>query len=362
MVTIDLAPGATFGQAGRYQLESMIGAGGMASVWLASDCRLARSVAIKLPAAALALDPEYLARFEREARVAARLSHPHLVSVFDFGVTDERPYLVMEYIDGENLATAIARPSPRPWNPELLVQELLAAVDYIHRCGIVHRDIKPANVLIGSDGHAHLTDFGIAQPADATRLTQIGMIVGSDRYLAPEVRRGLPATAKSDLYACGVLINECLAGGDSRRLAKLARALTNADPARRPSSAAAAIALLGEHATMRRAAVAAPRPATAPTSARQPAPAVVRAPAPTEHRPTARTSLLSAGTARRRREVRPKELAAVAALMLVVVAIGLIAFGLPGGARSRGPSATPANAPLAQQLTSLERAIGSSRR
>jgi eukaryotic-like serine/threonine-protein kinase len=161
--------------AGRYRLERILGTGGMASVWLARDERLGRPVAVKLLSDSLAHDESYLHRFRREARLAAGLSHPNLVTVYDFGDEDERPYLVMEYVEGGTLTDRIAGGTAHELDPGRLARELLDALDHIHSAGIVHRDIKPGNVLIAPDGSARVTDFGIAQPEGATRLTGTGL-------------------------------------------------------------------------------------------------------------------------------------------------------------------------------------------
>jgi len=141
-----------------------------------------------------------------------------------------------------------------------LAHGLLGALGAIHGAGIVHRDVKPSNVLIGDDGRFRLTDFGIARPADATQLTETGYVIGTLRYMAPEVREGAQATARSDLYACGVVISECAGGSPPADLARLVRALTHQDPAQRPSSTAEALALLaGEPLERRRRVRAIPR-------------------------------------------------------------------------------------------------------
>ena len=227
----------------RYRLERLLGRGGMASVWLASDEVLDRPVAIKVLSDTIASDPEFLARFRREARVAASLSHPNLIGVYDYAEGEERPYLVMEYVPGDNLAERLAA------NPAIdcegLARELLGALDHIHRAGIVHRDVKPQNVLIASGGGAKLIDFGIALPADATSLTRTGNLLGTARYIAPEVMNGEPATERSDLYSTGVVLRDCLDGAAPAHLRALVERLSAADPGGRPASAREALARLG---------------------------------------------------------------------------------------------------------------------
>jgi eukaryotic-like serine/threonine-protein kinase len=225
----------------RYLLERLLGSGGMASVWLGHDENLDRPVAIKVLSDAIAADPKFVARFRREARVAAGLSHPNLVGVYDYAEEGERPYLVMELVPGDDLKSAISLGTAV--DCEKVARELLSAVAHIHAAGILHRDIKPENILITPDGVAKLIDFGIALPRDATSLTQTGLILGTKRYAAPEVMEGSPATERSDLYSCGVVLRSC--GGErSTRLRPLVDWLTSADPASRPASARQALARL----------------------------------------------------------------------------------------------------------------------
>ncbi len=238
-----IAAGRTLGD--RYVLQRRLGAGGMSVVWLATDERLDRPVAIKILSDTLTEDREYIGRFRREAKVAAGLQHPNLVSVYDFG-SGERPYLVMEYIDGGDLAMRVERGDVP--DRERLARELLAALRHIHDAGVLHRDIKPQNVLIDEHGHARLTDFGIAQPHDATSLTRTGRVIGTEAYIAPEVKAGDAASERSDLYALGVLLADIAREGAGAPLWTLTDRLRAADPAARPGSAAEALAEL-ERAT-----------------------------------------------------------------------------------------------------------------
>jgi serine/threonine-protein kinase len=207
----------------------------MATVWLGLDNRLARRVAIKIPSEEILADESFSVRFEREAQIAAALSHPHLVSVHDYGCEGERPYLVSEFVNGSNLAQL--RDQGRAPSTEALAEALLDALAHIHKAGIVHRDIKPGNVLVDKAGHILLTDFGIAQSSEATRLTIEGHVVGTPSYLAPEIERGGRATAASDLYSLGVLLSEQHSERDPDRIGRLIEALTSADPADRPGGA-----------------------------------------------------------------------------------------------------------------------------
>ncbi len=231
----------------RYRLERPLGRGGMAAVWLASDEVLERPVAIKVLSDTIASDPEFQARFRREARVAAGLSHPNLIGVYDYADGDERPYLVMEYVPGDNLAERVSQKAGI--DCKQLARELLGALAHIHAAGIVHRDIKPQNILIAPDGSAKLIDFGIALPKDATALTRTGHLLGTARYIAPEVMSGKPATEQSDLYSCGVVLRDCLGDAPSGHLGALVERLSTADPRGRPTSAAEALAQLDRAAS-----------------------------------------------------------------------------------------------------------------
>jgi serine/threonine-protein kinase len=225
----------------RYRLERTLGRGGMAAVWLGHDEVLDRPVAVKVLSDTIASDPGFVARFRREARTAAGLSHPNLVGVYDFSEEGERPYLVMQFVPGENLAERLERGGGV--DCDKLARELLEALDHIHSVGILHRDIKPANIIVEPDGTTKLIDFGIALPADATALTSTGLILGTERYAAPEVMEGEPATERSDLYSCGVVLRSC-EGQCSRALGSLIGWLTGADPRSRPVSARQALARL----------------------------------------------------------------------------------------------------------------------
>ena len=247
---------------GRYTFERHLGSGGMASVWLARDETLHREVAIKLMADTLADDERWLARFKREARAAAGLSHPHIVKVFDFGLEEHRPYLVMAHVPGGSLRDRL-QDGGEPPDAERLARELLGALAHVHAAGIVHRDVKPGNILLDEHGSAQLTDFGIARPQDATAMTQTGMVMGTIRYLAPEVAEGGPATERSDLYSAGGVIREVAGEDPPARLRELLDALTDDDPERRPSSAEDALARLEVSATTRSPATARSEPTAA---------------------------------------------------------------------------------------------------
>jgi eukaryotic-like serine/threonine-protein kinase len=218
----------------RYRLERTLGRGGMAAVWLGHDEVLERPVAVKVLSDTIASDPGFVARFRREAQTAAGLSHPNLVGVYDFSEEGERPYLVMQFVPGESLAARLERGDGI--DCDKLAEELLDAVAHIHEVGILHRDIKPANIIIEPDGTAKLIDFGIALPRDATAMTSTGLILGTERYAAPEVMQGQAATERSDLYSCGLVLQSC-EGQCSRSLRFLVGEMTSKDPRDRPLSA-----------------------------------------------------------------------------------------------------------------------------
>jgi serine/threonine-protein kinase len=200
---------------GRYELGDRLGAGGMSTVVLAFDRRLERYVAVKLLAEHLADDAQFVSRFRREALAAARLVHPNIVQVFDFGLDEGsgRHYIVMEYIRGQSGAQILRDEG------KLSVPDALALVDgscrglhYAHRNGVVHRDVKPGNLLRSDEGQVKLADFGIAKATDGSAITQAGSVLGTAAYLAPEQAHGEVATARSDLYGLGVVTYQLLAG------------------------------------------------------------------------------------------------------------------------------------------------------
>jgi serine/threonine protein kinase len=343
MAVTEVAVGASLG-GGRYRLRQILGTGGMASVWLADDTRLRRPVAVKVLADSLALDAAYVSRFEREALVAARLSHPNLVNVFDFSAGEPRPYLVMEYVPGGTLADRLRAHHRTDWDPETVFRELMSALAHVHAAGIIHRDIKPANVLIGSDGRARLTDFGVARPSDAEPLTRTGLVVGTARFVPPEVMRGRRPDERSDLYACGVLLHECLRDGGPQHLRPLADRLTSEHPEDRPASATEVLEL-------------AERPVTAATAVLTSEPA-----SGARTRPT-----LAMRRRFRTTGLRPTRSAAAIGTIVVVLVVLLIVLatgGSGGGQRApaRSVATPPASAGLSVQLDYLDRVIAQARR
>ena len=198
--------------ADRYRLDGLLGRGGMGEVRLGHDERLGRPVAVKLLHHSMAADEGARRRFEDEARAAAQLVHPNAVAVFDTGEHEGIPYIVMECLPGRTLADEIAEgPMPAP-RVRAVALQVLSALEAAHRAGVIHRDVKPGNILLTADGTAKVGDFGIAKTAEGLDHTATGMIVGTPSYLAPERITGSPATARSDLYAVGVVLYEALAG------------------------------------------------------------------------------------------------------------------------------------------------------
>src|SRR4051794_793420 len=197
---------------GRYRAQKRLGSGGMAEVWCAEDEVLGRRVALKLLGSRYAEDDEFRERFRREAQAAAGLAHPNIVGIFDRSEWDGTPYIAMELVDGRTLKDLVRDRGPLP--PGMAVDltiQVLRALAYAHRRGIVHRDVKPQNVILDDEGQAKVADFGIAR-AGASEMTQTGAIVGTVQYLSPEQAQGHPVDARSDLYSAGVVLYELLTG------------------------------------------------------------------------------------------------------------------------------------------------------
>jgi len=348
---------------GRYHLVREIARGGMAAIWEAQDALLDRRVAVKLLHPQYADDPEFLERFRREARAAARLSHPNIVPIYDVGEDPDTlaPFIVMELVEGGNLKDRIRHAAPLSDREIRTIGATLAAtLDYAHRKGLIHRDVKPQNVLLGDDGRPRLTDFGIAEALASSGLTRTGAVMGSVHYIAPEVVRGRKAVPQSDVYSLGTVLYEMATGrvpfeGETDLAIALAhveqtppapRAL-NAhlapelertilrslakSPEQRFGSAAALADELRDGTVPRRTAVAA-APVAAVT---QRIPSVQAARAPTPGRRAATSAAPPAG-AFARRAARPAQrrgagagvLALLLAMAAVLIALGAGFFGL----------------------------------
>ena len=198
---------------GRYRLEARIGAGGMSTVYRALDETLQRQVAIKLMNREVATDSDQLERFRREARAVAQLSHPHIVGVIDAGEDEGRPYIVLEYVEGETLKERIRRQGRLPVAEAVAYAiEIARALGAAHARHIVHRDVKPQNVLIDEEGSAKVTDFGIARTHEEEGLTADGRVLGTTDYVSPEQALGQPVTGQSDLYSLGIVLYEMVTG------------------------------------------------------------------------------------------------------------------------------------------------------
>jgi serine/threonine-protein kinase len=197
---------------GRYKIVRKLGAGGMANVYLAEDQELGRRVAIKILDDRHAADDSFIERFRREAKNAAGLSHPNIVSIYDRGEAEGTYYIAMEYLSGRSLKELIVSRGPTPVRIAIdYTRQTLAAIGYAHRHGIVHRDIKPHNVVVDSDGRLKVTDFGIAR-SGASQMTEVGSIIGTAQYLSPEQAKGAPVDQRSDLYSVGIVLYEMLTG------------------------------------------------------------------------------------------------------------------------------------------------------
>jgi len=343
--------------AGRYTLEREIGRGGMGAVWLGVDQVLGRQVALKRVGMAPGAGTPDLARAEREARLAARLNHPHVVAVYDLVVEADEQWLVMEYVEGATLADLVRRDGAMtPDHAAALIGQAADALAAAHAAGIVHRDVKPSNILVGPDGQVKLSDFGIARAEADASLTQTGLVTGSPAYLSPEVASGQQATDASDVWSLGATLFHALAGHppyevgdnvlgalyrivheepprlpDAGWLSPLLLATMSREPRERWTMARVRDVLAAGSSTPLLAALPAPEPDPTPTPTRQltrPAPPPPVAPSPTgPTRPLGRPTAVTAdhragrGTARRLLPV----LAAVVALVAIGV-LGWLAF------------------------------------
>src|SRR5947209_8423451 len=206
---------ATSTIAGRYRIERRLGVGGMSTVHLAFDQRLERYVALKLLAEHLADDATFVSRFRREALAAARLVHPNIVQVFDFGFDEghHQHFLVMEHVTGHSCAELLRDRGHLDIEPAVeIIGQACRGLDYAHRHGVVHRDVKPGNLLVSDADVVKLADFGIARATDQSSITQVGSVLGTAAYLAPEQARGEEAGPRADIYSLGVVAYQLLSG------------------------------------------------------------------------------------------------------------------------------------------------------
>jgi predicted Ser/Thr protein kinase len=376
---------------GAYDIQREVGRGGMGVVYLATDRRLSRRVALKVIVPELAADAQFRVRFEREARVAATLEHPHVVPVYEAGEHDGSLFIAMRFIDGSDLASDVRQRGPvAPPRFARIVVHVAGALDAAHRAGVVHRDVKPANVLLtgeGDDEQAYLTDFGLTREAADSGLTATGQWVGTVDYAAPEQIMGEPTDARTDVYALGCTAFHALTGQppfegvSAARLfahmnnpppsacdaraglrpevdAAIARAMAKEPGERFPSAGdfarAMAAALTGETNLAPERTVAAGPALTGvpqvhePAAATRLAPTAV-APAPRDA-PTAAAPLPAPSPARRGRQ--PRVLAAVA-LILVVAAAAVVAMLAGGGDKSYADQAGDAVADLSRANRTL---------
>lgn len=258
---------------GRYRVERVLGDGAMAKVLLAHDAELGREVAVKLLDEGLAADPSFRARFAREARVAAGLSHPNVVAVFDVGEAEGRPFIVMELVPGQTLEERLrGEGALRAVDVLTIARQVCAGLEHAHSNGLVHRDLKPGNLIERDDGTVKIADFGIARAVEGTELTEAGTIIGTAAYLAPEQAEAGTITPATDLFALGVVLYELLTGRQPWKVDSLAalagrrevrppelpadtppglrtaiERCLQPDPEDRPSSAAEVARLLDDH-------------------------------------------------------------------------------------------------------------------
>jgi len=195
-----------------YTIVEQLGRGGMGVVYLARDKQLDRPVALKFLGSLVDGSEEYRKRFEREARAAAKVNHPNIISIYDISSEQGKAYIAMEYVEGPNLHRYIAQKGALPAREAVnLIRQACSALQAVHEAGVVHRDIKPDNILVAKGGLAKLTDFGLAK-GDGTRLTAANAVLGTPSYMAPEQVMGKEADARSDIYSLGLVLYEALTG------------------------------------------------------------------------------------------------------------------------------------------------------
>jgi serine/threonine-protein kinase len=339
---------------GRYRVEGPIGQGAMGAVLLARDTVLGRVVAVKVLAGHLAGNDALRRRFLQEARLAARLCHPNVVQVFDAGEEDGRPFLVMEYVDGETVADRLARHQRlRPDEIVALGRQVAAALAHAHAHGIVHRDVKPHNVIVRGDGVAKLTDFGIARAMEDSGLTEIGAVLGTAPFMAPEQAAGRAVGPPADVYALGALVRHLSAGPLPAAVAGLVEAALAEDPAARPTAAEFQARLGDDAPTVVDPAGPVAGPAAGSAAAEAGRAGAAAEFAPTQVRRAGGTEVLPgpANDAPPRRHRWSGMAIAVAAVALLVFALALSLTGSGGGHAATVPAPTATSAPPATTAT-----------
>jgi serine/threonine-protein kinase len=345
---------------GRYALLSLLATGGMGQVWRACDVLLDRLVAVKVLRSEYTGDPTFLARFRAEAQHTARLVHPNVAALHDYGEVvaadgECLAYLVMELVDGEPLSTLLTRCGRLDPHRTLdIVRQTAAALAVAHAAGVVHRDVKPGNVLVGRDGVVKITDFGIAWSASSVPLTRTGQVVGTAHYLSPEQADGGKAGPASDVYALGAITYECLAGRrafDGESPVQIALAQIRDEPEPLPGDVPEPLRTL-----VARAMVKDPARRFPDGAAFRDAADAVRAGRPLAPLPPA-TAVLPAAAARRRRLLVP----AAALLLGVGLGVGTLELVDGGGAGTPVPvvrAEAPTSAPVAPLLVAAADHLG----
>lgn len=342
--------------AGRYRIMRRLGTGAMAVVELADDMHLERPVAIKRLRSAALDDRDLRTRFVREARAAARVSHPNVVRVFDTGQTEGGPFIVMEYVPGETLAAVLARRGPlAPAEAVDLGMQACAGLAEAHAHGLVHRDVKPQNLILRDDGTLKIADFGIVRGDETVRLTQHGTVLGTAAYLSPEQAAGEDVTAAADVYALGAVLYELLTGRTPYEFSSLTELV-----AKQARGAITPIRDLVPHVPERLEAI------VMRCLARE---ARFRYGSAAELRSALQASLArdADGTAPARRVSRAPQVrlawlserswvVVAAVLAVIALVVGLSSLAARGGGRPRGTSATPTVAALSRGRTAAAEA------